>query len=45
MLQDKSDDFELTWRFLDRRFEDIGIVGSTLATATDLTQGTTINNL
>lgn len=39
MLQDKSEDFADTWRCLDRRFEDVGFVGSTISTTRDLAQG------
>lgn len=39
MLQDQSADFEETWRFLSRRFEDVKLVGSTLSGATSLSQG------
>ena len=39
MLQDKSEDFYETWQFLDRRFEDVGVVGNTISTANDLVHG------
>ena len=39
MLQDKSEDFHETWQFLDRRFEDVGVVGNTISTANDLVHG------
>ena len=30
MLQDKSEDFQDTWAFLDRRVEDFGTLGKAL---------------
>ncbi|XP_067946717.1 ubiquinone biosynthesis protein COQ9-A, mitochondrial-like [Watersipora subatra] len=39
MLQDKSHDFEETWKFLDRRFEDVGMVGGTISAVGDIASG------
>lgn len=42
MLEDKSEDFAETWKFLDRRFEDVGFVGNTMSMTSDLAQGETM---
>lgn len=39
MLQDKSEDFEDTWKFLDRRFDDVAGVGGVLSFSQDMFQG------
>ena len=42
MLEDKSEDFSETWRFLDRRFEDVGLVGNAISLTGDMAQGETL---
>ena len=42
MLEDKSEDFSETWRFLDRRFEDVGLVGNAISLTSDMAQGETL---
>jgi len=39
MLQDKSLDYEETWKFLDRRFEDVAGISSVLHTSTEFASG------
>jgi len=39
MLQDKSEDFTETSKFIQRRFEDLGVVVSTLSLSKDFTTG------
>ena len=43
MLQDKSDDFSETWDFLDRRLEDLGMIGSVQKNSNEL--GTILSGL
>ena len=39
MLQDSSPDFEETWKFIDRRFEDISGLTSAVNHLQDLSSG------
>lgn len=39
MLQDKSEDFTETSKFIERRFEDLGVVVTTLSLSKDFTAG------
>ena len=43
MLQDKSDDFSETWDFLDRRLEDLGMIGAVQKSSNEL--GTILSGL
>lgn len=38
MIQDKSENFNETWKFLDRRFEDLRLFGQCMRSVSDIQQ-------